>query len=485
VSPRPLRPSLQISLVLGLVILLIGVGVVDHALTPSRPTPPAAAPISAVPAADVESSAWYCAGGSGGAGSSAVATIDLVNTAGRRANGVISVVTDQGVHRSEPETLAPHQQSVITPSSLQSGSWVAASLQFEGGGVLVSQSVDGPDGWSTAPCARTTAPAWYFASGATEMGETIALALFNPTAATAVVDLSFITPSAVLLPQPFQGVVVKPGGLVVEQVALYVQDQTSVSTIVSARAGQVVADETDDMSVNGVHGLSLRLGTPNPEPLWALPRSVDVSDGTTTISICNPTMSTEHVTVQFRLASGRLAPLRKTLPAQSTWALNATALVRIPKNTSYSAIVRSSGAGVVVDRSVSSGSTGAPPQFGAQTAVAASGTSSVEIVAAPGTESDPAVTGAGSVGVGLLNLGAAPVSVTLSSYPVAGAPSRLVRRVVVGPSSFQLIGQRALLGLHRRPLVVRANGPVVAMADFGPVGSPGVVGLAAVPLEGA
>jgi hypothetical protein len=483
-SPRAIRPAMQISLVIGLVLLLVGVGVVDRALAKPATAVVAAQPVSAVPAAQVESSAWYCAGGTGIAGSAAVATLDLANTTARRATGTMTVVTDAGATVTRAISLAARAQETISPSSVTPANWVATGLQFEGGGVLVSQSVDGPDGWSAAPCARTTSADWYFASGSTEPGNTLNLALFNPTAATAVVDLSFITPQGVLEPQLFEGVVVRAGGLVVEQIGAYVQDQSSVSTVVQVGTGRVVADETQVVSVGGVRGLSLRLGVPRLADTWVLPRSVDPVGGSTTLSIFNPTLRPERLVATVRLPSGPVTPFAKTLLGQSTWVLAADAQVRIPKGVSYSMVVRASGgAGVVVDRTVAA-PTGAPaPQFGAQTAVPGTAAGAREIVAAPGTRATPAVPGAGATGLGLLNPGTGRVAVTVSSAPTPGAGALVLRRLVLAPGSSALIGARVLRGLERRPLLVSASGPVAAMVDLGPVGSPGVAGLPAVPIE--
>jgi hypothetical protein len=468
---------MQIFLVIGLVLLVVGIGVLDWAIPRRTPRAAPTPPVSAVAAADVESSAWYCAGGTGPAGSAAVATLDLVNTTDHRATGSMSVVTDSGASRTSAVTLAPRAQETVVPSQILSGAGVATSLQFEGGGVLVSQTVDGPNGWSDAPCAGTTSPYWYFASGSTEPGHAVSLALFNPTAATAVVDLSFVTPHGVLEPQLFEGVVVPAGGLTVEQIGAYVQDQSAISTVVRARTGHVVADETETASASGASGLSLRLGVPDTQREWVLPRSVDTVGGTTTVSIFNPSLLPEHVVVRVRLASGSVAPFEETLLGQSTWVLDASAQVRIPKGVSYSTVVRATGAGVVVDRRVVSGTTAAAPQFGAQNALAAGDLGATQILAAPGTRVDPAVTGAGEDALGLANVGTGRVAVTVSD-----AAGQVFRRVVVAPGSYSVIGAGALRGLHRA-LIVRADGPVAAMADLGPTGSPGVVALGAVPIE--
>lgn len=481
--PGARRPTAQVSLVLGLVAVLVGVGVVDHAVSTPAPPAPTVQPVSSVPAAGVESSAWYCAGGSGGSGSVAVATLDLVNTTDRRVTGLLTVVTDRvGSRTSRAVSVPARSEAVVTPSDIVSGTWVATSVQMEGGGVLVTQSVAGPEGWSAAPCTRATATNWYFASGTTNDSNALDLSLFNPTTTTAVVDLSFITPRGILAPQPFEGVVVPAGGLTVEQIGSYVQDQSSVSTVVHARAGRVVADEVETASATGLRGLSLRLGVPAPARVWALPRSVNAAGGGTTVSIFNPTLLPERVVVAVRLTSGPVTPFKTTLLGQSTWVLDAGAQVRIPKGVSYSSVVTASGAGVVVDRRVESSGTAADPQFGAQTAVPAGDSAATQIVAAPGTRAHPAVAGAAPTGIGLVNLSTGRVSVTVSAYlGPRGRGAQVLRRVVVGPSSFTLI-TGPLRGVHQ-PLVLRADGPVLALVDMGPAGSAGVVSLPAEPVE--
>jgi hypothetical protein len=483
VSPRPLRPAMQISLVIGLVLLLAGVGFFDRALPHTAAPAAVIRPVSAVAPADVESSAWYCAGGSGTAGSAAVATLNLLNTTGHGTTGSMTVVTDSGATRTTAVSVAAHADVAVAPSQVLSGTWVATSLQFNGGGVLVTQSVDGPDGWSSAPCAGTTSADWYFASGSTEPGHTVTLSLFNPTAATAVVDLSFLTPHGVEEPQLFEGVVVPADGLTVEQIGAYVQDQSSVSTVVHVRTGRVVADELETAAASGVSGVSLRLGEAQTARVWVLPRSVDPGGGTTTLSICNPTFLPVRVVVRVRLPSGPVAPFSETLLGQSTWVLDASAQTRIPTGVSYSTVVRSSGGGVVVDRGVATAASAPAPQFGAVSAVPADDVGSTQIVASPGAPGHLAVAGAAATGLGLFNLGSRPVSVTVSTAPTSGGAGEAIARVVVAPLSSALVGTTALAGVHRRPLVVRADGTVVAMIDLGPVGSPGVVTLPALPLE--
>ena len=88
---------------------------------------------------------------------------------------------------------------------------------------MASQVVSGPLGWSTAPCASRTAAQWAFAGGSTTAGNSLTLALFDPAAPAAVVNITFLTTTGLVTPQAYQGLVVPPGRLVVENVGAFVQ----------------------------------------------------------------------------------------------------------------------------------------------------------------------------------------------------------------------------------------------------------------------
>ena len=93
------------------------------------------------------------------------------------------------------------------------------------------------------------APQWDFAGGSTSSG-LLDLSLYNPTAAQAVVDVSFLTPSgSVLEPQAYQGITLAPGQLEGAKLGDYVQNQAQVATLVQASSGDVVATELDELAV--------------------------------------------------------------------------------------------------------------------------------------------------------------------------------------------------------------------------------------------
>ena len=354
--------------------------------------------------------------------------------------------------------------------------------------MTVSELVDGPLGWAEAACASTTSPAWYFASGSTSAGSSLYVSLFNPTSTEAVVDLTFVTEQGVTKPQPFEDLVVAPGALVVVGVASYVQDQSSVSTIVQAGSGRVVAEELEEVDAGGLSGLSLRLGSPVPESRWVLPGTVDVTGGLSEVVVFNPCPVSQQVKVKVQLPSGPVAPFVREVSPDTAWTLVTSRSTRIPANTDYATTVVADGPGVVVDRVVQSSSAGAVPQWGAVSAVgAASATipSRVWTVSTPVVPASPPESGAAPYALTLQNLGDRTLTVSVSKVTPAG-DRRLGRvpRLRIPPREFAVVEPTTLRPAGKDPLRLRSTGPLAAMEDVSPVGAPGIVALAAIPERG-
>ncbi len=475
---RRLRP-VRIALLAVILAATVGAGVADRAIHRAAPAPAPPPAGTSLAASSVESSSWYCAGTA--TDTSATTTLDLLNTTSRPVNGTLTAYNaTSGATRSEPVSVPAGAQIVEQPGGLVGGNPVAATVELDGGGVLVAQSIAGATGWTEAACSRSTSARWYFASGSTLQGDTLAMALFNPTTTDAVVDMTFVTPSGLSAPQPFEGIVVPPGHLVTEEIDSFVQDAASVSTIVNVRTGAVVAAELQSVTAGGVRGLSLRLGRPTLSPSWALPYSVDAAGGTGAITVFNPTGRTERVRLTLRPGTSPAAVSTRSIAPQSAWVLDTSADPRLPAGLVFSAQIRTvSGPGVVVDRSVLAPSSLERPQFGAFSALAwGAGTPArVAVLPAPGTEAQPSVAGAEVVGLGVADEGSGPLDATV--YALEG-PGRLVvvtrLRVPAGGARSVPIG--IIGGTGHVPLVVKADGPIGVIEDLAPSAGLDVVALA-------
>jgi len=465
------------------VILLatVGAGAADRVVHRAVPPPAPPTPISSVVPASVESSAWYCAGGTSALGSTAATTVNLVNTGRQPVAGTMTAVSDAGKTKTMAIRIPGRSQSVEVPGLLVGGNLVATTVDLHGGGVLVTESVVGALGWSESPCSRSTAPEWYFASGSTVHADTLTLSLFNPATTDAVVDMTFVTPAGVSQPQPFEGIVVAPGALVTEHVDAYVQDAASVSSIVQARTGAVVAAELQTESSGGVRGLSVRLGVPALFPTWSLPRSIDIAGGATSITVFNPTGRTDRVEVTVRPGGSPAAKFADTVGPRSAWVFDTSGQTRIPAGISFLATVLvRSGPGVVVDRTFHAPSSVSGPQFGAVTGLAvgpAELASTIAVLPGPGTPLHPAVPGAQAQALNVVNPGTTAVRVTV--WALAGARGLVeLGQASVPRASAIAVGRSVLSKAGRLPLVVSSDGPVVVLENLGPTASEGVVSLA-------
>ncbi len=477
----------RVALLVVVAAVLVGSGLAAYLVTPpAAPVAPAVGPVSFAAPVGSESSEWYCTGGPGTDGTAGV-TIYLANAGTKAVTGSLYVTDSTGTTGVASVTVPAGGQTTVDPAAFAPGPWLATRFDLDGGGVTATELVDGSYGWSMAPCAAVTSSTWYFASGATTTGSTMYVSVYNPAATTAVVDLTFLTPSGAVQPRPFEGLVVPPGAVVVAEVASYVQDQASVSTIVQARSGAVVAAVLQEYSSGSTSGLSLRLGATAPQSRWAFPRSVDVTGGRTAFVVFNPGSTDEQVTVSTRIASGPLAPFTVSVPAGSTSSVVTSTATRVPANVDYSTMISAAGGpGVVVDRTAMSSTAGAVPQWGAVSAVGAGPAFSADrrwLVANPAKPATPPVSGAAPFALALANTGRAAVSAQVTALGGPGGGQRLAK-VVIPAGAFAVLEPTVLARAGARPLDVTSSGPLAVLGDGTPAGMPGVVGLPATSLPG-
>jgi len=442
-------------------------------------------PSALVGAPDAESSAWYCTGMSTATGSAPGALV-LTNTTPGPVTASITAVSEAGasVHAS----VSVPGYSVVSPSvpSPSSGSWQADTVTVAGGGVAVSQSVHGSTGWGVAPCQSSTAANWYFAGGSTANSDGLFVSLLNPTSTPVVIDLSFMTPTGAVHPINYQGLVLPPGKVVVENVAAEVQNTSTVSTVVTARTGRVVASELQVFS-GFSSGLSVVSGVARPAVHWAIPQGEENSGGNSEIDVFNPGSTSVAVRVHLRLASGPLAPLSSEVAPGATWVVATDKQTRIPTGAPYSAVVDASGgAGVVVGRAVLAPGSAASPQAGLAPGVAGSSMTSPAgewIVPPPGTGTNPAVAGAAPNSLALSNTSGA--AVTYRVYGVTASGQRLLASGTLAPGLFSLVPASALSAAGFDPIVVRADRSLGIIEDLKPSGALGVVTMPGLPLSAA
>jgi hypothetical protein len=466
-----------------LVAILVLTGISDRVISRTN-GPGAGAAVSALsalrlaPTAKIESSAWFCAGGSGAQGG-APATIVLTNAGHHPVHGTLTAVPAAAPGAPQPAPWAgAHTVPVTVPTDgelavgadqLGTTSLVAAAVVLDGGGVAVSQSVQSPLGWSMAPCAPSTATNWYFAHGATAQGGGLVLSLFNPAATDAVVDVSLVSSTAgYLAPAAYQGIDIGPGSLVTENIGDHAPSDSAIATEVSTLSGAVVATELESTGTPGNGGISLTLGSPATASQWVFPQSTGIPGGTVAFHVLNPTATPAVVSVVIGLSQGAGAePLSMHVPAQSLVTLTGESQTRIPTGVPYSLIFSSSASGIVVSRTVvgPDGSPDGVPEIGDVAGIPGANDRWVLPAAvAPGT---------GPWSLAIVDLGKKAASIrilTPSGRPIAGQPLRHV-----DPGSPLVIGPNPGAPFATVPFEVSADQPIAVELDVLPVAQPGVV----------
>ena len=475
-GPPARRPTRSRIVVLGgLVAVIAGVGAASAVWPPLPAVPAPVATATEAPPASAISSSWFCAGGTVGPGSGARPVIFLANPTDRAVDGAITTVVAGATSAGARRDLVVPAGGVLAvdPGAGTSGSGTAATtVVLAGGGVVADQVVSGPAGWSMTPCASSTSSTWYLAGGATTGGNDLSLTLFNPTASPAVVGLSFDTPGGLVVPQPYQGIVIPPRALAVEHIGDYVQNQPDITTIVDASSGQVVADALQQRSSAAGTGLSLLLGAPATSTGWSMAATTDVHGGTVAVHVANPGAVPVTATITAGLAEASITPVVVTVPPQSAVVFRPTSTPRFPPATPYSLTVAGSGP-LVVTRTV--GAPGGAPAWGDLRATPRA--AARWVVPAPGVPGAPVVANAARDELAIADTGTSPATVRVTT--MAGA---VVATVHVPAGSLAVLRDRQVTGLSW--LVVDADVPVVVSADAVPSGAPGVVATAGIALGG-
>ncbi len=421
-------------------------------------------------------SSWFCTGGSG-AGASAEATVVMTNPTGQVARGTFTAVSSSGARRSLPVTVAAGGMTTVVPAHAVSGPWLAASVVLDRGGIGVDETVASPLGWSEAPCASSTARSWYFADGSTAGSNGVALSIYNPGAAEAVVDTELVTSEQkVLQPAAYQGVDIPPGSLVTEYVSDHDENDPGFAASVTAVSGSVVVAELQSYQAAGARGIAVVLGAPTAATEWAFPVTQQVSGGQVAFHLYDPGRRAAHVTMIAGSTGGPSLSKALTVPGHGTLVLDAARQTTLPVGAPFSTrFVSTNRVGVVVSRVSLAARGGASPQQG-MTAGTVAGARQWVL---------PAITSPGKTpwSFAVQDLASSPVSVTMTGAAASSTGSPRVARFTVSPSAPKVFGGASPVPAGLVPTVVSASGPVAVELDPEPIGAPGVVVVPALPLR--
>ena len=466
-APGPVRRRwAALITVLGIVVV---VGVVSAAAsTPSAPPAPGTADGVRIAPVGAFSSSAFCVDGVGAA---ATTTIYLTNSS---LHAVAGTMTSTGVSTGgapsvrRPVTVPARDTVAVDPVDRVARRQHRLVVRLRRRGSGGESGGVGCGRLEHRPVRVRGLPPWAFAGGSTSPGNTLTLDLFNPAATEAVVNISFLTGSGTVVPQPYQGLSIAPGQLVEENVGDYVQNAADIATLVTAESGAPVATELQQWSSASAAGLSLRLGAPSLSSTWRFAQSTALtgtSGSTVSFHLANPSQAPVTATVEVGLSSGTVLPHKVVIAPQSIVAVT-SGTTGLPQGVPFALTVTST-APIVAGRSVQAASGATPPTWGSS-----SGTVTLAnrwLVPAPGIPTVPGTSGASIASVAVANPGPSVARVEITSTG-SDHPTAVFD---VDPGRMIVLGDTRVTGLST--LLVTSTQPVNVEEDSAPTGAPGVV----------
>lgn len=291
------------------------------------------------PSLNAVETAWYCAEGTSSPDGRADERIYVANIDRRVAHARISVMQGPDV----PPKVIDAKVAAGTLASFRVADILAIAepgvlVEVTGGRAVVTHSITGNGDAAVGPCSRDAALQWHFAAGSTVRGAQLYLALFNPFADDAIVDIDFLTDLGPLAPGDLQGFVVPAHSRVTVPVQDEARRQNLVATEVSARRGRVVAEQSQVLDgTDGRKGLALSLGAPELSTHWEFAQATIADGRTQTMVVANPSTVPTSATVRTRLDGGALEPETVNVPAQTAVAVDLGR--RVPAGVGFSVAV--------------------------------------------------------------------------------------------------------------------------------------------------
>jgi hypothetical protein len=299
-----------------------------------------------VPAADVASSAWFCAAGTSTPDGPATETVVVDNLARADIDVTLTVMPGgDATPAARRMHLAPGEQVSVPVSDVVATAEPGVEVETVGGPAAVTHVLEHGGDVATEACTRTTAADWYFASGTTVEGSQQSLLLFNPFGDDAIVDVSFVTDTGAQEPSELQAMVVPRRSRITIPVQDSVLRQARVAAHVHARAGRIVAEQTqtfDDVVVDGAtrSGIALSAGATSPTTTSRVAAGSTADGGKGVLSVANFSGVDARVDVRAVIVGGGDVPAQ-TVRVPSQGVIDVDVTTRVPIGSDYAVVVTS------------------------------------------------------------------------------------------------------------------------------------------------
>jgi hypothetical protein len=320
------------------------------------------------------SSSFFCAGGTASPDGAFDSTIIIANpnadeitttltvypaAAPGDANGQAAVATLKPVVKQV--TVGPRTRTGVRLASVQQSPFAAALVETNDPGIAVEHTIVTKQGVNASPCASAPSRTWYMPTGTTTRDAHELLAIFNPFAADAVVDVTYQTNDGFRSPGSEQGLPIMAGHVQIVDVTADVPRLEQLAAFVTARAGQVVVDRLqvfDGTDPNHPPGAAATLGAPQPAAVWSFPHGQASDTVRETFTVVNPGNEPAQAQLEVVLddpaTNGVVDPIPVTVPPRGYAQVALQDQTRVPKGIGHTVTVRSiAGPGVVADRVIS------------------------------------------------------------------------------------------------------------------------------------
>ncbi len=432
---------------------------------------------TADPAASL-SSTWFCAASADAGDGVSGLVVSVANRSDEARSGTVTWFPAGADPVTRPVEVAARQGIALEADEVVDAGAVSAMVELDGGGVGVEHMVEAAAGTAVAPCASSASDRWYLANGTTARDATQVLILFNPFPDDAIVDITFATDQGRDEPEALQGLPVPSGTTTRVNVGEVVRRRDVTATSVTTRSGRLVVDRLQRFDPSdGRSGISLTLAAPAPAEVWTFPDGQYEEGLAERWHIYNPNDQDAVVILEVVPDTGEVPiPLERTVSARGQLIIDAAETAPVPPGVGHSSTIRSiNEVEVVAERELS----GVAPS-------ARRGWSSM--LGSPLTDEGwllPSGPGIGPVAdrLSVHNPGAGPVRFSLAALVDGQAvPVEGLTDVELGPGQRQELALADLVDRSPVPMVVTADGPVVAERDLSPTADPGISPTLGIPL---
>ena len=355
-----------------LTVALIAAATVDLGHGPAGPSTLFAPAFSVSPASS-DSSTWYCAVPRLDKAPGVSIELELTNLTVRAQRAAIDFYAANGtdVHKSVSVAAASNRQVALSLPADKPG---GVEIAFPGGGNVVGLMATGTQGYSQLLCQPSPGPQWLVEGMSTLGNSTGGLAVFNPFAADAIVDISFLTPSGFQQPGPLQAIVLKGHSTTEVYLPDWLQGVDPIAAQVTTRIGRVVAGAIEVRSDSAASGVVLPPVSAEIFSNYVFPLLSETTNQAVTLQLYNLSDTQQNATISIRpLAStGAESPtttqasattveagsprFKESVPAQGTLGIPLKTIASVPIGTPFSMHV----SGGVVALVVVKGSTAGP-----------------------------------------------------------------------------------------------------------------------------